>query len=276
MDALPELPVDDLDTWFLRAIQKKTVSNGLAILIGCPSSHLHSDPLEGVEKDLKALLMTFERLMFTTLCLNDPPANLIKAVVNCVSKLDKTGLKLPEMWNTIVFAFSGHGQANCLFTIDSHVDLQEDIVDPLLPENAQGVARLPKLFFIDACRGPNFDPGIKITWDHSERVATRGGSPRVSSRGGYLIAFSTLKGMQALEYTEFGGFWMQFLAQELVDGSNVDKTIYDILTNVNGKMEDLCIQFEWPMQQPVIDSALNKSIKLLREAAGKYLAKLAC
>ena len=266
MDGLPALPsILQLESWFCSAVRETPVSNGLAIIIGCTSSFQHQEPLYGVKKDLTALLMTFRRLMFATLCLNNPTSSLIKEVIQHVSRL-----AIPGSWKRIVVTFSGHGKRNCLCANDDSVDLQKDIVNPLLPERARSLAHLSKLFFIDACRGPDFDPGIEITWQSPGGVVARGGQTRVSSRGGNLIACSTLKGMQSLEANTTGGFWMQLLASQLVDESNIEKTIYDILTRVNEHLEELCLKFDWVMQQPEFNTTLNRDVKLLYEALGNY------
>lgn len=277
MSSLPSNPtVSDLDGWFSRAIRETPISNGLAILTGCKKSYARKDQklLQGVSRDLESLEQTFKNLMFTVVCLEDPSSQQIKKVMKHISRFDKEGLELPKSWRRIVVTFSGHGERqgehNCLCVKDGCVDLQADVVDPLLPENAIHVAQLPKLFFVDTCRGDKLDDGMEIiVWprEQPEGYQSRGSS-RVSSKGGFLLAYSTLVDHQAFEDSKSGGIWMQLLCNELVNESNIDKSILDVLTQVNIKMEKLCSENGKPMQQPILKSAINVEIKLLKEAQG--------
>lgn len=274
--SLPSVPTSsDLDAWFFGAIREKPVSNGLAILIGCTRSYRKDQkPLQGVSRDLDSLEKTCKHLMFAVLCLKDPSSEQIKKVIKHVSRFDKEGLRLPPSWKRIIVTFSGHGERlgerSCLCAKDDSVDIQADIVDPLLPVNAKHVAQLPKLFFIDACRGDKQDDGMEIVvWPPSQPEGFQArGSPRVSSKGNYLLACSTLIDYQSFEDPNFGGIWMQLLCAGLVDANNIDKSIYDVLTEVNGKMEKWCNENNQPVQQPILQSALNEEIKLLKEAQG--------
>ena len=270
---LPPLPnLTDLDGLFLKAIQDAPVSNGLAILIGCTKSYKPGQrPLQGVVKDLDSLEGTFKWLMFATLRLDDPQSELIKRVIKHVSRFNNNALQLPPSWRRIVVTFSGHGFSeddhNYLCAKDGRIDLHVDIVEPLLPQNAEYVAQLSKLFFIDACRGDLRDKGIEIRWPSlGDRVVARGGPIRVSSRGGCLIACSTVRGYQALEDRDSGGIWMQMMCKELTSESNINETVLNIMIQVNREIS----KRKWK-QQPVFECTLNEDVKLLHEARGMYV-----
>jgi hypothetical protein len=212
-------------------------------------------------------------LLFTTLCLDDPTEGHIRETINCISQLDKNELQLPETWRRIVLTFSGHGDEDYLYTKDGHVKLREDMVNCLQAISAEQLASIPKLFFIDACRGSGEDEGVAVpvsidlSWfealsDNSD-IRPRGGG-RVPSRGNSFIAYSTMLGMQSYESRQTGGFWMQTLAEQLTNPENFDKTILDVMTRVNRVLVDTCSK----IQQPICKSTLTEDIKLLREAAG--------
>ena len=248
------------------------ISNGLAILIGCTNSSKHKEPLGGVVRDLVTLQLTFsETLLFTTLCLNNPTVEHVKKVVRCTSELGEDAIVLPEKWRRIVVTFSGHGDEEYLYTKDGCMCLREDIVKPLQAMKAEKLAGLPKLFFVDACRGLDTDEGVHVpnlSWFSESPPVARGGGGRVSSTGNCFIAYSTLFGMQAFEHSNVGGFWIQTLAKELANSENVDKTIQDVMTRVNKELNKICDMRKMAIQQPVTESTLIEDVKLLQEAWG--------
>lgn len=266
---LPHLPAPHaIDSWMCEAIRRTPVSNGLAILIGCTSSCNHKDKLRGVVKDLQTLNSTFEELMFTTLCLDDPPVETIHRVIDYTSKLNEDAMKLPENWRRIVVTFSGHGSNEHLLAKDGKIDLRQDIVLPLQALKAKKLACIPKLFFIDACRGDKEDIGVIINEAFRPRgIVARG--ERQPSEGNYFIAHSTLLGMKAFEDSSRGGLWMQILSNELINPDNIDKDIALITTIVNKKIMEIVSALQKPIsQQPISKSTMREEIYLLREARG--------
>lgn len=262
---LPCLPAPDgIDSWMVEAINRTPESNGLAILIGCTKSCKHKgERLNGVVKDLSKLISTFEQLMFTTLCLDDPSVEIVRGVIDYTSKLNETAIMLPENWRRIVLTFSGHGNDKHLLAKDGEIDFRQDILLPLQALKAKNLACIPKLFFIDACRGNEVDTGVFIP----RGVVARGGRT-VPSEGNYFIAFSTLLGMQSFENSFRGGLWMQILSEELINPDNIDKDIDLVTRIVNKKITEIG---NTHLQQPINHSTLNDEIYLLREATGTWL-----
>ena len=67
---------------------------------------------------------------------------------------------------------------------DGEINVIRKIIWPLLPENCPNLRHIPKLFFIDSCRGEGTDMAIP-----------RGGGDvfsRVSGMANYLVVRSTL------------------------------------------------------------------------------------
>ena len=262
---LPRLPTPHtIDSWMFEAIRKTPVSNGLAILIGCTTSFNHKEKLCGVVKDLRKLISTFEQLMFTTLCLDDPSVEIIRGVIDYTSKLNEDSIMLPNSWRRIVVTFSGHGTDKYLLAKNGEIDLRQDIVLPLQALKARELACIPKLFFIDACRGDKEDTGVFIDNALVPRGFVARGGRTVPSEGNYFIAYSTLLGMKAFEDGLHGGLWMQLLSNELVSSENIDKDISVIATIVNKKIAEI----DSVVQQPVSRSTMRDEVHLLREAIG--------
>jgi hypothetical protein len=244
--------------------------NGLAILIGCPSSsNKGHKPLGRVKKDLETLHTTYsQQLKFATLCLDDPSVSEIRRIVGHLRVLNKK-----PAWRRLVFSFSGHGDENHLYTKDGRIHFLKDVVEPLHPINAKALATIPILYFLDTCRGPEVDKGVFTSRldqlsQYPDDVVVRGsGQWRVPSSGNFLIAYSTLPGMISYENTS-GGIWTQMLATELTKSSNIDKTITEIVELVNIAVIEFCNAKHLNIQQPVAQLALTEEIKLLQEAQG--------
>ena len=258
--------VDKLDTLLVSEIRARShLTNGLAVIIGCPNSCKKTQQhLSGAVQDVIRGRDVFQnQLMFVPLCLLDPTVKHIRTLIKILSQLNTNAVMLPERWRRIVVVFSGHGdEGDVLYTRDGCVSLRNDLVEPLLAINAPELARIPKLFFIDACRGGVEDQGVEISW--CETPVARGGQT-IPSKGSYLIACSTMPGMKSYELGG-GGLWMKLLMKELVDPDNEDVSIVDIMPRVNKRLTAACNQYYLPIQQPLMESALADDIKLLKEA----------
>ena len=243
-------------------VSANPTANGLAIIVAnegsCRPDH---SPLSGTVKDLYAITKAFESLRFATLPLRNASGQQIIEVVKTASCCE-----YPESYKRLAFVFSGHGDQGRIYAHDMEIQLQVSIFDPWMPKNSPHLAKIPKLFFLDACRGSHVDPGVPILHYYDPNAPVAKGA-RDSSYGNYLLAYATMPTMKAFEQPAAGGYWMQHLAKELQNDSNIDCSLNDILTKVNDnvleEMERHCCEF---VQQPVLESALRKRIYLLREA----------
>ena len=155
----------------------------------------------------------------------------------------------------IAFVFSGNGDENIIYAHDGAVGTNQ-VYEPLQPKNAPHLADIPKLFFIDACRGTIDDKGI----------VARGKIvlPRKPSYGNYILAYSTMPSMHAYETEEDGGLWMNIVSKEL---RTSHKSVLDALTDVNGELlKEFHCRHYTSCQQPVLESTVHETVKLLEEA----------
>ena len=201
---------------------------GLALIVGCDQGPGFKF-LHGVEKDVTWMEATFHgTLKYCTWLLKNPTRKeLFDALVTVARHQD-----YPPSYKRFVFIFAGHGVHGKLVLRDDQVGITEEIIVPLEAKDAPSLSTMPKLFFIDACRGKEKDRGIT--------VATRGGeaveSIKVPEKGNMLIAYSTLPHYEALEGSD-GGFWLRRLSQELRTSK---ASILDVLTTVRGKVLEEC------------------------------------
>ena len=140
-----------------------------------------------------------------------------------------------------MFAFSGHGgRGDKLVSRDrKSLSLMNDILRRFVKH--PGMRRIPKLFFIDACRGSN-----KITKSLEQTVkdfeaTTKGLS---HEEGNFLIAHATID-----EHVAHDRYWMHKLAKRIRENLNVP------LTKI---LDDLAGDVPW-QQQPEYTSRLRGS-----------------
>ena len=136
-----------------------TDSPGLAILVTCDywgTSNFTS--IAGLRKDAEEMKKTFHYLHYVIHQLHNPTKADMQALLLEISDdLQKNPLQKKVTENkVIIFAFSGRGSsensADKIYANDGEVlDLMDEIVFPLTKH--AGVFYVPKLFFIDACRG---------------------------------------------------------------------------------------------------------------------------
>lgn len=121
---------------------------------------------------------------------------LVKEVASYLHSYNGAAVNRDRNKKVIIFAFSGHGAENQLKTNDGKLLHLHEIVKPLVNPNFVEVDPIPKLFFIDACRGHLHD-------DMTSDI-----------KGNYCIEYATLKDHKAVAAGPESA-WMPVLASTL-------------------------------------------------------------
>jgi len=178
-------------------------------------------------------------------------ALLDEAIKHLKSKSNPSNLRF------IAFVFSGHGgKGDRLVMQDGEaVDLKNEVI--LRYTSECHIAFIPKLFFVDACRG---NEKLDNIFSKSPENAGIGGSIHeiASSEGGYLLAYATVSNSKSyMSEDGKGSTWMQRIANEIHRSGSEDSIQY-ILTKVNqdlfGDVETRSVKCP---QQPEIINRLN-------------------
>ncbi len=238
-------------------------SLGFALIISNDYSNTPELPtLTGTKVDAKLMDETFKALKFDT----RPEHNLGRGRLMEIMR-ETAGRNYPKSCKAIAVVFAGHGNSDdCLCMQDGNtVTIFREIVEEFLPGKAPTIGSIPKLFFIDACRGDATTQSVTVPRGGGNKVATL----RVPDQGNFLLAHSTMPNYEAYELKGKGGIWMTSLARKLRTSR---KSVEDILSEVNQDMMQLFQSPEWSgrMQQPEKLSRLNEIVYLHPEvAAGK-------
>ena len=159
----------------------------------------------------------------------------------------------------IIFAFSGHGTSrgkdeDQIKTQDGKLlSLMEEVVYPLVRRSP---VKIPKLFFIDACRGSDHLERRRVTTAPpvSGSAAGTGKGPGVSKgvrevETNYRIDYATIPGHKSYTDGVYKSAWMPKLAYQLRERDDTYSNIIDLVNQEVGQQEGL--------QQPEIKGRLN-------------------
>ena len=243
---------DSVESQLWETVKCYPQARGLAVVIANETSLEAQEQLHGAPEDLIRMKATFTRLKFVTITMLNTSAKEIEDIVKAIARFKN----YPPSYRRIAFTFSGHGNNGYIHTQTGKVSLEE-ITTLLQPVHAPHLASIPKLFFIDACRGNFHDPGVVSRGSATEQLRP--------SCGNVLVAYSTLPQCKAFEISGDGGVWMKEVAEKLC---TVRKSISDVLIEVNKellkKYKDPCYQKY--LQQPMVVLTLNEEVCLLEEA----------
>ena len=247
-----------MDSTELQALcHRNPRAKGLCVIFANSRGNLPDMPLlKGVKTDLLNMQRTFETLKFAVLSHQDCSATQMMSLFHDIS----TFSEYPPSYRRIAVVFAGHGMEGSLCAHDGTVPIEE-IIDQFQPANCHpSIGGIPKLFFIDACRGKRKMASVVV-----ERGATAVPSKIVSPRGNILVAYSTLEGYKAHEVEE-GGIWVTELSKQLLQ----DMSLTDVIINVNKtlqeKYQDSALSRY--LQQPECIITINECINLLKESTG--------
>ena len=256
-----------------QVIQQNPTKRGLAIIITNDYKDGEQQTLSGARKDGARMQRTFEGLQIATLWKENVSSGDLRGLLQQIATLSP-----PRTYESISFVFSGHGGAgDMLFMQDGSKMHMQEIVNALLPRQAPNVGNIPKLFFIDACRGnETFQPvvvprtGGNVQVDRPQRGGTqdRGATDMktvfVPPEGNTIIAHSNISKNRVLESRD-GGVWMKALARRLAESR---ESIENVLTEVRQDLQHMYQDPMWrgSMQLPETKSYLLRQVYLHPDA----------
>ena len=219
-------------------------------MVTCDYVNSGKQPLPATKKDAEEMETTFKEFKYDIHKLQNGDATKqgIMSALSSASKYLSTYSTSGDLESqVIIFAFSGHGSNKkgneLLYSNDGQeIQLEDEVIFPLVQEI--NVARIPKIFFIDACRGSDFlvsvskgggPPGevlksVKQCWEEK-------GVNHV--QGNYRVYYATIPDHKAYASVDGSGSrWMPLMARALRDDVE-DLSLADIATNVSRHVHNL-------------------------------------
>ena len=236
----------------VETIRTNPSASGLAVII---SNDYGTTPglqvLSGTTEDGKRMTSAFKFLKFATLWRQNATGHELMQLLSELSCYRN----YPQSYKCIALVFSGHGlDANHLYMQDGSLITINNVVEALLPKQAPQIGSIPKLFFIDACRGKRVLSNEAVvvpqhggTTEKVQETPQQGASDEiihVPPKGNFLVAYSTMPDYQSYKVKGKGGVWMTSLAERLRTSSH---SVQDILSEVNN---DLMQKFQEAETRP--------------------------
>ncbi|XP_053393185.1 caspase-3-like isoform X2 [Mercenaria mercenaria] len=164
-------------------------------------------------------------------------------------------------------AILSHGEEGIVFGTDAKIEVKV-LLEPFKGNNCKGLLGKPKLFFIQACQGMQFDSGVGVNTSDAkgqmemEREIT---VYKIPSEADFLIAYSVVPGYYSWRNSANGSWFVQALSDVLAKHWH-DMDLLTIMTRVNKKV---AYEFEsktgkefmnQKKQIPCITSMLTKEV----------------
>lgn len=186
---------------------------------------------KGTEKDCADLVRVLTKLGFDINVHQDLCYKDILSTAEATARLDHKDN------DCLLVVILSHGNRGFIHAKDAPYKL-DSIWSLFTNKNCKSLAGKPRLFIVQACRGPLMDPGI--TMKRVEYDAGPVTEYKIPLHPDFLIAYSTVQGCISWRRNKSGSWFIQSLCNELdLNGTRMD--ILTLLTFVNQRVS---IDFE--------------------------------
>ncbi|XP_004681050.1 PREDICTED: caspase-7 [Condylura cristata] len=176
----------------------------------------------GTDRDAEALLRCFRNLGFEVTVHNDCSCTEIQKMLKEVAEEDHR--------NSACFAciILSHGREGLVYGTDDVVAVK-DLAAHFRGDRCKSLLEKPKLFFIQACQGNEFDDGVQA--DSASETDSEH-QYKVPVEADFLFAYSTVPGYYSWRSPASGSWFMQSLCAILNEhGKSLE--LMQLLTRVN-------------------------------------------
>ena len=157
-----------------------------------------------------------------------------------------------------------------------------NIWKPFMPKAAARIGNIPKVFFIDACRGDREmhleavmvpKSGGAHVQSSVDAVHQKGGTVKVHlempPEGNYLIAYATTENYKSYEVKNEGGIWLRALSDKICEKAATE-SVTNILTEVNKVLAKTYQNsaYREALTQPDFNCKLQDTLYLVPKAHG--------
>lgn len=199
---------------------------GLCLLINNKNFHRSTgmNTRNGTDVDAAAVMKTFMSLGYKMIVSTDLKVNEMKEKLHSVAEMDHSNFA------SFVCVILSHGDENVIFGTDGMEKL--DVLTRYFKgDKCRSLVGKPKLFFIQACRGSDFDGGTDLETD---AVPADPSTDRIPVEADFLYAYSTAPGYYSWRNTFNGSWFIQSLCETLE--KHRDLELMQVMTRVNRKV----------------------------------------
>ena len=248
-------------------VRRNPLSRGVAIIISNDYKYSKESSLEGPQKDGERMRIAFSRLKIANIWRHNVTNYQL---IDLLKEVAQVAAHFPSKYESISFVFSGHGNENIIVLQDDSTVNIHQIIDAFSPRKVPEIADIPKLFFIDACRGGKHIRPLRVPARprHRHEEQPQPSTFLTPPEGNFLIAYSTLAPYVAHD-TSDGSVWMKILADTMCKSTN---HIEEVLTQVRQDLHTHYQAHESKVQLPETRSTLLKKVFFNRVTRSVSLA----
>lgn len=211
---------------------------------------------KGSTADANALFQCFQRLGFNVIMKNDLSCDKLFTFLSEVAKEDHSDN------DCFVCCILTHGQNDGLWANDQMYSLDR-ILNLFTGDKCKSLAAKPKIFFIQACRGVEFDDGVQIKVPKDVTDGKDSKLVKIPVFADYLIAYSTMSGYYAWRNQSEGSWFVNHLT-DTINKHHKEHDLLSMLTIANQRIAytnaSKCEGFNDKKQIPCITHTLTRKI----------------
>ncbi|XP_063776787.1 caspase-3 isoform X2 [Pseudophryne corroboree] len=230
---------------------------GLCVIVNNKNFHpsTRMGMRNGTDVDASRLQITFKSFGYKVQIYNDLRCADIFGLLKKVSQEDHSNR------SSFVCALLSHGEDGLLYGVDDSLPIKR-LTTLFRGDRCKTLVGKPKLFFIQACRGTELDPGVETD---SGSDSSHEETYKIPVEADFLYAYSTVPGFYSWRNTINGSWFIQSLCEMLKLHSR-HLELVQILTCVNHMVAlefESCsnqIDFNAKKQIPCVVSMLTKAL----------------
>ncbi|XP_012725150.2 caspase-3a [Fundulus heteroclitus] len=185
----------------------------------------------GTDVDAANVCKVFKNLGYAVKVYNDQTTSQMVGILSAASKEDHSNSA------SFVCVLLSHGDEGVFFGTDGPLQLQT-LTSMFRGNRCRSLVGKPKLFFIQACRGTDLDPGVET--DSADETT------KIPVEADFLYAFSTAPGYYSWRNTMSGSWFIQSLC-DMITRYGKELELLHIMTRVNHKV---AVEFESVSNSP--------------------------
>lgn len=236
---------------------------GMAIVIN-NEQFKNSPSRKGTYVDYSRICNRLEKLGFLVERYNDLTCRQMMDVFQKASKIDHSDA------DCFACVLLSHGGSDEIHGTDGEIRLS-DIFSLFRSDICTTLAGKPKLFFVQACRGEDFDDGADINYTQMNVIDAQSGNAlpeeevklAIPEEADFLICYSTVSGYYSWRNSQKGSWYIQALVKVLDECGTVTE-IKKIMTKVNKlvayEYESTAPKHARKKQIPSFNSKLTKDL----------------
>ncbi|XP_023074580.1 caspase-8 isoform X1 [Piliocolobus tephrosceles] len=213
----------------------------------------------GTQLDAEALTATFEELHFEIKHHNDCTVEKIYKILKTYQLMDHSNK------DCFICCILSHGDKGIIYGTDGQEAPIYELTSQFTGLKCPSLAGKPKVFFIQACQGDNYQKGIPVETDSEEQLYLEMdlSSPQtryIPDEADFLLGMATVNNCVSYRNPAEGTWYIQSLCQSLRERCPRGDDILTILTEVNYEVSNKDDKKNMGKQMPQPTFTLRKKL----------------